>query len=167
MLVRILEDRHRLQDVIAATVGFPVRMLRWVDDGDGQRAADHGLGLHLPDRDWPPLDRASGGLRSASCHDRQRVQDAAAAGFDFVTLAPIFAPGSKPGDRRPTLGLAGLSAAVGPLPVVALGGLSVQAASGMRDAGAAGVASITAFFGPDGVRAHNAAAIVAVMQGGR
>lgn len=59
---------------------------------------------------------------------------------DYVQLAPIFAPLSKPAER-PALGLAALAAAAaGPLPVLAQGGIDARNAAAARAAGAAGVA---------------------------
>ena len=65
------------------------------------------------------------GTLSQSCHDAAALRRAAAAGCDFAFLSPVFSPQSKPGDLRPTLGVAGLAAlcASAPLPVVALGGI--------------------------------------------
>jgi thiamine-phosphate pyrophosphorylase len=64
----------------------------------------------------------------------------AASEVDYVQLAPIFAPLSKPADR-PALGLGALAAAAaGPLPVLAQGGIDARGAAAARDAGAAGVA---------------------------
>lgn len=67
----------------------------------------------------------------------------------MALVAPIFSPGSKPGDRRPTLGLEGLSRLVAssPLPLFALGGVGLHNAGALRQAGAAGVATITGIFG--------------------
>ena len=64
----------------------------------------------------------------------------AAREVDYVQLAPIFAPLSKPAER-PALGLAALAtAAAGPLPVLAQGGIDAHGAAAARAAGAAGVA---------------------------
>ena len=64
----------------------------------------------------------------------------AAQGVDYVQLAPIFAPLSKPAER-PALGLSALAAAAaGPHPVLAQGGIDARNAAAVRDAGAAGVA---------------------------
>ena len=64
----------------------------------------------------------------------------AARDVDYVQLAPIFAPLSKPAERPP-LGLDALAAAAaGPLPVLAQGGIDARGAAAARAAGAAGVA---------------------------
>ena len=71
---------------------------------------------------------------------------AAAAGFELCTLAPIFPPGSKPGDTRPTIGIPGLSVAcagVPGFPVLALGGVAPHRVAPLLAAGAHGIAGIT------------------------
>jgi thiamine-phosphate pyrophosphorylase len=58
---------------------------------------------------------------------------------DYLQLAPILPPLSKPGERPP-LGLAALAAAAaGRLPVLAQGGIDARTAAAARAAGAAGV----------------------------
>ena len=64
----------------------------------------------------------------------------AARDVDYVQLAPIFAPLSKPAERL-ELGLSALAAAAaGPRPVLAQGGLTARNAAAAVAAGAAGVA---------------------------
>ncbi len=64
----------------------------------------------------------------------------ATRGVDYLQLAPIFAPLSKPAERPP-LGLAALAAAcAGRIPVLAQGGIDARSAAATRAAGAAGVA---------------------------
>ena len=112
------------------------------------------LGLHLPASIDPASVPAAGrGLRSAACHDAAELQRAAAAGVDFVLLSPVFSPGSKPDDRRPTLGLEGLHrlAEGAAVPVLALGGIDARCAPAVLRSGlVAGVAGISAFFTPSG-----------------
>ncbi len=63
---------------------------------------------------------------SASCHDRQELEAAAAAGADFALLSPVFPTRSHPG--IPHLGADRFHAMAkdSPVPVVALGGVSVE-----------------------------------------
>jgi len=99
-------------------------------------------GIHLGGDGMPPAVARrllpQGALVGISTH---AVAEALAAQeVDYVQLAPIFAPLSKPADR-PALGLAALAAAAaGPLPVLAQGGIDARSAAAARDAGAAGVA---------------------------
>ncbi len=73
-----------------------------------------------------------------SLHDPAAIGDVPAA--NYVHLAPIFAPLSKPLERMP-LGLAGLHAARhSRLPVLAQGGITPANARAVLAAGAAGIA---------------------------
>ncbi len=79
-------------------------------------------------------------LLGASAHSVDEVAAAAAAGLDYVHLAPIDAPLSKAA-TRPALGLGVLAQACGhPIRVLAQGGVTAESAGGMLAAGAAGVA---------------------------
>jgi thiamine-phosphate pyrophosphorylase len=68
------------------------------------------------------------------------VEDAHAAGADYVTLSPIYQSASKPG-YGPPLGLGAIerAAQIG-IPVLALGGMTASNAAKAMSAGAAGVA---------------------------
>ena len=97
-------------------------------------------------------------LIGASCHSPADVRRAQSHGADFAVLAPIF---EKAGTSLPPLGLTALAEAslvgVPPdlrveagdhrvaIPVLALGGVTLQNAPGCLRAGAAGVAGIRMF----------------------
>lgn len=87
-----------------------------------------------------------GRLLGYSAHAVAEAVGAAAAGADFVLLAPVFATASKPG--IPPLGLPVLKDCVRrcPAPVFALGGIDAAQAVQVRAVGAAGVACIGAVF---------------------
>ena len=79
---------------------------------------------------------------ASSCHSEEEVRAAAEQGADFVVFAPVFEKkeGSSPS------GLAALrSACRHPVPVLALGGVTLENAQSCLDAGAAGVAGIRLF----------------------
>jgi thiamine-phosphate pyrophosphorylase len=99
-------------------------------------------GVHLGRDAMPPADARRllppGALIGVSTHAAGEAL--AARDVDYVQLAPIFAPLSKPAER-PALGLASLAAAsAGALPVFAQGGIDARSAAAARAAGAAGVA---------------------------
>lgn len=105
------------------------------------------FGVHLaaadPWPDGPALESDEGRLLvGRSCHDLDELREAQERGADYVTLSPVFASRSKP-DYGPSLGLgelARLCDAVPDLPVLALGGISVERVGPCLAAGAAGVA---------------------------
>ncbi len=102
-------------------------------------------GIHLPDngletaevrRLWPQ------GLVGRSCHSVESARRAGQAGADFVTLSPLFATLSHPG--QPPLGatrFAALRANI-PGPVLALGGIHAGNAAEAMGTGADGIALI-------------------------
>ncbi|MCK6504352.1 thiamine phosphate synthase [Myxococcota bacterium] len=155
-------------EALAAVLGGPLPpglqiLVRPVAAGDPQRAREHGRGLHLPDR--PPAPGEEDLVVSAAAHGPEGLARAAALGCAWALLSPVFAPGSKPGDARPPLGLAGLAAACAgaPLPVLALGGISPENAAACRRAGAWGVAALGACFRDGHVDAARAAALVTAL----
>jgi thiamine-phosphate pyrophosphorylase len=86
-------------------------------------------------------------LVGVSCHSVSEVEQAYGHGADFVVLGPVF---EKSGTEKP-IGLAPISKAVnslGPrtaLPLIALGGVTLDNAAACMKAGAAGVAGIRLF----------------------
>lgn len=108
--------------------------------------------LHLPGTADPAEFRADvPGLLGMSCHDAAELARSARGGCDYALLSPVFPAGSKPGDLRPALGLRafGRLCAQAGLPVLALGGIGPATARACREAGAWGLAGISAFEDPD------------------
>jgi thiamine-phosphate pyrophosphorylase len=98
-------------------------------------------GLHLPSDATPHKFSIPGMLIGQSCHNEAEMRRAESSGMNYVSLSPIFTTSSKPG-YGPALGLEKLSALAKKttLPVVALGGISVQNIGGCLAAGAQAVA---------------------------
>jgi len=123
------------------------------DRADVARAAG-AAGVHLR-ADGPPAARVrplgpSGWTVGRSIHTPEDARLANAT--DYVIFGTVFRSGSKPADA-PIAGVEGLSAAViaSAVPVLAIGGITPAGTVACRDAGAAGVAAIGAFF-PPGLR---------------
>ncbi len=115
-------------------------------------------GVHLPAEDISPQEvksiwkmsdaqitkRSNTPILAVSCHSPEDISRAAVGGADFAVLAPIF---EKRG--APDVGAAGLDALrnlgeIG-IPVLALGGITLENAPACLDAGAEGVAGIRLF----------------------
>jgi thiamine-phosphate pyrophosphorylase len=96
-------------------------------------------------RDSVPLPRNRNQFFIAvSCHSGEDVIRAASAEADFAVFAPVFEKNSVPG-AQPT-GLTALrQACVAKIPVLALGGVTIENAASCLNAGAAGVAGIRLF----------------------
>lgn len=109
-------------------------------------------GVHLGQEDLPavlarPL-LSPGMLLGVSTHSIEEARAAQAAGADYIGFGPVFPTGTKSG-TRPVVGLDGIrkvKAAV-QIPVVAIGGIALEQVSAVMEAGADGVAVISAIVG--------------------
>jgi thiamine-phosphate pyrophosphorylase len=115
-------------------------------------AESAGWGVHLPASVDPATVRPRiRGVLGASCHTVLEIARARRAGCDYITLSPVWKPGSKAHDARRTLGIRGLEDACpyAGMPVFALGGVSAARISRCLVAGAHGVATISGVFAGD------------------
>jgi thiamine-phosphate pyrophosphorylase len=107
-------------------------------------------GVHLPSGSPPPSFWegivSPGFLIGVSCHTLDEVRAAEREGASYVLFGPVFAPLSKPSDLAPR-GLDQLARAASSvtIPVLALGGITLENAHSCMAAGAAGVAGISIF----------------------
>jgi thiamine-phosphate pyrophosphorylase len=85
-------------------------------------------------------------LVGASCHSLDSALGAAEEGADYLFFGPIFPTPSKAGFGPPQ-GLPKLAEVCGAvaIPVIAIGGITLENARACRDAGAAGIAAIRLF----------------------
>lgn len=151
---RHFEERQVVQLASRLAVRLPELILH-----DSMPRARHvarvtGWGLHLPGGSDVAAVRADFPHRlGISCHSVDEVLAAERAGADYVLLSPIWRPTSKPTDRRPCLGTAGLRDATSRarLPIFALGGLRDDRIADAHRAGAYGVAVLGGLFGGDPV----------------
>ncbi len=87
---------------------------------------------------------ARSSLLAASCHTAADVFRAESEGADFAVFAPVF--GKKGAAGTPPAGLAALREACrAKIPVLALGGVTIENVASCLNAGAAGVAGIRLF----------------------
>jgi thiamine-phosphate pyrophosphorylase len=112
------------------------------DDGDLVRARRH-------------LGRAK--LLGASCYDRiELAQAAAQAGVDYLAFGSVFSSITKPGAVRAPLAIFAEARRSFVLPLVAIGGITLQNAPQVFAAGADAVAVISAVFDAGDVAASAA-----------
>ncbi|HEX7296433.1 MAG TPA: thiamine phosphate synthase [Pyrinomonadaceae bacterium] len=107
-------------------------------------------GVHLGQDDLSPdaARRMLGpdAIIGFSTHNLEQVRHALSLPIDYLAIGPIF-PTSSKADTDPVVGLAGLRlvAEIAPnLPVVAIGGIALESASAVIEAGASSVALISA-----------------------
>jgi thiamine-phosphate pyrophosphorylase len=106
-------------------------------------------GVHLGQRDLPlPLARnvmGPGKLIGISTHNPDQVREASAGRPDYLGFGPIFTPGAKQ-DHDQVVGIEGLRTirTLTPLPIFAIGGITVEKVGEVMKAGANGVAVISA-----------------------
>jgi thiamine-phosphate pyrophosphorylase len=109
--------------------------------------------VHLGQDDLPLADalrvralaRADGMLIGISTHNRAQALAAAAGGADYIGFGPVFATGSK-ANPDPVVGLDALAEVCGAvqIPVVAIGGIGLDAVPAVVRAGARAAAVIGA-----------------------
>jgi thiamine-phosphate pyrophosphorylase len=111
-------------------------------------------GVHLPANNLSPIsvrslwsashDSLTGLTISVSCHTFEDVSKAESEQADLALFAPVFEKKDAP--TRPATGLDDLRAACrSRIPVLALGGVTLENATACVDAGAAGIAAIRLF----------------------
>ena len=131
-----------------AATGTPTRIV--VNDRLDVALALGAAGVHLGTQSIPaeaarrivPKDFLIG----ASSHSLEEAVGAQAAGADYIVLGPVFETGSKL-QYGPPLGLDKLREATAKvsIPVLALGGITVERVKACLDAGASGIAGISIF----------------------
>jgi thiamine-phosphate pyrophosphorylase len=109
-------------------------------------AALLGAGLHLGQDDLPPnLARrvAPAALMGLSTHNETQAARGAREPVDYLAIGPVFATGTKE-NPDPVVGLDGVSRvrALTHLPLVAIGGITLESAAAVFEAGAGSVAVI-------------------------
>lgn len=106
-------------------------------------------GVHLGQDDLAPRDARKilprAALLGLSTHDDRQVEAAADEPVDYMAIGPVFATRTK-ADARPPLGLPGVRSARERtrLPLVAIGGITPDNARAVIEAGADGVAVLSA-----------------------
>lgn len=144
-----LEGRELLavaRDLVSMTRGSSTRVV--VNDRLDVALAAGADGVHLPARGFAPADVRphvpQGFLIGRSIHGPEDCRRS--EGADYLIAGTLFPTASK-SEGHPTLGLSGLQSLVqlASVPIVAIGGVSVETAPAIFQTGAAGVAAIGMF----------------------
>jgi thiamine-phosphate diphosphorylase len=137
--------------VVSATRGSSTKVV--VNDRVDVAVACGADGVHLRGDSMPAVRvrrmTPDGFLIGRSVHSAQEAS-AAAAGADYLVAGTVFPTTSKPGQTA-WLGLAGLSgiAKAVSVPVLAIGGISMEHVPDVVGAGARGISAIGLFADPD------------------
>lgn len=148
-----LDDRAVYELALAAREALPPPATVLVNGRVDLALAAGADGVHLPADGVPvaALRRRFGTsvLLGVSTHSVEEVELASRDGADYVTFGPVWPTPSK--ERYgPPLGVEALArAAEAGIPVYALGGVMLSRFAAAAEAGAAGVAGIRLFQGPD------------------
>lgn len=150
--LRRFDEARALQALCAR---FDVPLI--VNDDVELAAAVGAAGVHLGEDDGDLASaRARLGARAiigVSCYDSlERARHFAAAGADYLAFGAFFPSPTKPHARRATLDLLRDARSFGK-PLVAIGGITIDNAPSLIEAGADGVAVISALFNAQDVRA--------------
>ncbi|MFB3904325.1 MAG: thiamine phosphate synthase [Acidobacteriota bacterium] len=144
-----LADRllhEQLEQIVTACRRHGARFV--VNDRVDLALAGQASGVHLGQDDLPvAVARQLLGKEAIiglSTHSRQQFLQALEEDVDYLALGPIFESPTKPGPNRP-LGCATLArlASMTPLPVVAIGGITLENVTQVWEAGAASAAVIS------------------------
>lgn len=112
-------------------------------------------GVHVGQTDTSPAKaRAIVGpekIVGVSTHNEAQLRTAVAEPVDYIAIGPVFVTGTKE-NPDPVVGLDGvrLARTFTRKPLVAIGGISLENAAQVRDAGADSLAVISAIFSPGG-----------------
>ena len=139
----------------ASSSGEAARPRILVNDRLDVALAVHAGGVHLGEKSLPPeevrrflnsLHREKDFLIGVSCHSLEAAKAAERGGADYLFFGPLFATPSKAAYGAPQglKRLAEVCRAVG-LPVLAIGGITLENAASCFSAGASGIAAIRLF----------------------
>lgn len=143
---RSLSGREHYQLAVRLSACPPARL--FVNDRLDVALAARAAGVQLTRTSLEPRDARGlepGWWIGVSVHDLDEAAAARAAAADYLLVGPVFPTASHP-DRRP-LGLARLADIGGlGLPVIAIGGVTVERIPDLRQAGVHGAAAIRALW---------------------
>jgi thiamine-phosphate pyrophosphorylase len=136
-----------------ASQTMPTRIL--VNDRLDVAISENAGGVHLGEKSLPVAEakrladsQAGSGdfLIGVSCHSVQEAKSAAACGADYLLFGPVFATPSKTAFGAPQ-GLERLAevCSAASVPVLAIGGVTLEKSSACFAAGASGIAAIRLF----------------------
>jgi thiamine-phosphate pyrophosphorylase len=146
---QILEAARTIEQAYAAFAPAGMQCVFVMNDRADLAALAGWGGVHVGHTDMPPeAVRAVLGEQArcigVSTHNDAQVQAADAGTADYIAVGPVFATSTK-ADAEPVIGLEGVrrARALTRKPIVAIGGITLENARSVLDAGADSVAVIS------------------------
>lgn len=174
--VRVLQYRNKLgteaeilADTRAVRAAAGGRMLLILNDRP-DLVIDAGFdGVHVGQTDMSPAEARKiigpEKIVGISTHNETQLRAADSEPVDYIAVGPVFATATKV-NPDPVIGLKGVRLARGLTrkPLVAIGGITVENAAAVRQAGADSLAAISAIFSPGGDVAKSVRAFLRIPQ---
>lgn len=158
--VSLLQYRNKLatsdipHDAKVMKGGATARMKLIMNDNP-ELAVNEGFdGVHVGQEDLSPVNArrviGEGRILGISTHNRAQLEAAAQMPVDYISVGPVFSTSSKM-NPDPVVGLEGIREArrLTTKTLVAIGGITLENARAILDAGADSVAVIAAIFGQE------------------
>ncbi|MFY9748353.1 MAG: thiamine phosphate synthase [Acidobacteriaceae bacterium] len=149
----VAADAHEMRE--AATHAGRTRIRLILNDRAALVPGVGWAGVHVGQEDLPPRQArllvGEGALVGLSTHNEQQLNAADKEPVDYIAIGPVFATASKR-DTSPVIGLDGLRRArvLTQKPLVAIGGITLETAASVYEAGADSLAVIAAIFAAPG-----------------
>jgi thiamine-phosphate pyrophosphorylase len=153
LLFQYRNKRGSTREIFQASSGLAAELaergaLFFVNDRPDVAFLSGASGVHVGQNDLPVAESRAvmgkGKLLGISTHNLEQFRAAAGTDADYIALGPVFATGSKP-DPDPVVGTAMIREArkLTAKPLVAIGGISLDRAKEVIEAGADSIAVIS------------------------
>ncbi|MBT9329945.1 thiamine phosphate synthase [Paracidobacterium acidisoli] len=158
-------DAEVLEEALAMREAAPAAMRLILNDRAMLLQQTRFDGVHVGQEDMTPAAvRSMAGAQcivGVSTHSEEQLLQADAEPVDYIAIGPVFATGSKL-NPDPVVGLEGVRLArrLTAKPLVAIGGITLENAASVREAGADSVAVISAVFSAGNSAAEQARAFL-------
>lgn len=148
------DDLKFIEEALVIRGAAPASMRLIVNDRAALVSLTQFDGVHVGQEDMAPAKArkivGAGRMVGISTHNEEQIRRAEAEPVDYIAVGPVFATGSKQ-NPDPVIGLEGVRLArrLTSKPLVAIGGITLENAASVYDAGADSIAVISALFGRD------------------
>jgi thiamine-phosphate pyrophosphorylase len=148
------DDLKFIEEALVIREAAPALMRLIVNDRAALVSLTQFDGVHVGQEDMAPAEARKmvgvGRMVGISTHNAEQLRRADVEPVDYIAIGPVFATESKQ-NPDPVVGLEGVQLArrLTSKPLVAIGGITLENASSVYEAGADSLAVISALFGRD------------------